>query len=264
MTAPETGHQQVSGPVLRPDTQEKQGGDCPLPSSQPISPPTEEGRCGAFLSDTSGALRHTQRSPLCPLAPETLPAFSIRHGPSPWGQKPPSLTRFWSQKSPAWMARPDHRTLVRLTSGPLATQVYSALKHGHHGSRRHGASLNTGSQEDVSVPRAASWGHSRLTTRLLAIPGGTRASRLSPGTSSLHCVQLGGSTALPSTPASNSAFHHQRPRSVTQRLSPAKTPRTGGVGALPGSDSRDCIRIKFPLFKHTRGSPGKTLPVNPG
>lgn len=89
---------------------EKQGGDCPLPSSQPISPPTGEGPYGAFLCDTSGALRHTQRSPLCPLAPKTLPAFSVCHGPSPWGQKPPSLTRFWSQKPPAWMARPDHRT----------------------------------------------------------------------------------------------------------------------------------------------------------
>lgn len=73
-----------------------------LPSSQPTSPPTE-GPCGAFLGDTSGALKHTQRSPLCPLAPKTLPAFSVRHGPSLWGQKPPSLTRFWSQKpQPGW------------------------------------------------------------------------------------------------------------------------------------------------------------------
>lgn len=167
-------------------------------------------------------------------------------------------------EAPAWTGRPDHRTLARLC--PLAAQVYSALKHRHHGSCRHGASLNTGSQEDVSVPSAASRGRSRLTTRLLAIPGGTWASRLSPDTSSLHCLQLSGSIALHSTPASNSAFRHQRPLSITQCLFLAKTTRTGGLGALAllGSDSRDYIRTKFPVFKHTRGSPGKTWPVNPG
>ena len=159
----------------------KQGGDSQLPAHQ-------EGPWGASLGDTSGGLKHTQCSPLCPLGPETLSGFSICHGPSLWGQKPPSLTQFWSQKPQP--GRPD------LITGPwpgwpqvLWPHKSTPLKHGHHGSRRHGASLNTRSREDVSVPSAASWGHSRLTTRLLAIPGGTWASRLSPDTSSLHCIR---------------------------------------------------------------------------
>ena len=79
----------------------KQGGDSQLPAHQ-------EGPWGASLGDTSGGLKHTQCSPLCPLGSET-----------------PIPNTILVAEAPAYTARPDHRPLARLTSGPLATQVYS-------------------------------------------------------------------------------------------------------------------------------------------